>query len=206
MSFQARELSEELGVLGTHVFFNEGWVDYKERSNYLLDADLGVSTHLDHLETAFSFRTRILDYLWCGLPIVATKGDTFEAIIEGHGLGRTVQPGDIDELSVALGELLYDDAALAKASENSRNFAKSLTWDLVTQPLIDIATHPVRSADSGTKFAERLEVFAHLGRRSLRQRAWMFGLSSKLISPTYTAKLFLKNSFRKIRRTLKIGN
>src|SRR5664280_3299763 len=45
---------------------------YTERSDHLLDADVGVSTHFDHVETEFSFRTRILDYLWTGLPIVAT--------------------------------------------------------------------------------------------------------------------------------------
>ena len=28
------------------------------------EADLGVSTHREHLETHFSFRTRMLDYLW----------------------------------------------------------------------------------------------------------------------------------------------
>ena len=37
---------------------------YDERADYLLDADVGVSTHFPHIETEFSFRTRILDYLW----------------------------------------------------------------------------------------------------------------------------------------------
>ena len=71
------EAAEELGLTNEHVFFNEGWVDYDDRQNYLLDADVGVSTHLDHVETAFSFRTRILDYLWASLPTVATAGDSF---------------------------------------------------------------------------------------------------------------------------------
>ena len=46
----------------------EDWVAFEDRQNFLLDADVGVSTHLDHIETEFSFRTRILDYLWAGLP------------------------------------------------------------------------------------------------------------------------------------------
>jgi hypothetical protein len=36
-----------------------------------------VSTHYEHVETTFAFRTRILDYLWAGLPVVATGGDAF---------------------------------------------------------------------------------------------------------------------------------
>ena len=74
MAVETRQLSDELGLTGTHVFFNEGWVAYDDRQNFLLEADIGVSTHLDHVETAFSFRTRILDYLWASLPVVATGG------------------------------------------------------------------------------------------------------------------------------------
>jgi glycosyltransferase involved in cell wall biosynthesis len=87
MAYETQRLAEDLGLVGTHVFFNEGWVDYDDRQNYLLESDIGVSTHLDHVETAFSFRTRILDYLWASLPIVATGGDSFAAIIEREGLG-----------------------------------------------------------------------------------------------------------------------
>ena len=91
---QAIELAERRGVLGTHVFFREGWVPYEERGRYLADADIGVSTHVLHVETAFSFRTRMLDYLWAGLPIVCTEGDEFAGIVEREGLGRVVAPGD----------------------------------------------------------------------------------------------------------------
>ena len=68
MSIAARKLAADLGLTGQHVFFNSGWVPYDQRANVLLDADVGVSTHLDHAETAYSFRTRLLDYLWAGLP------------------------------------------------------------------------------------------------------------------------------------------
>jgi hypothetical protein len=57
----ARARAAALGLTGLHVFFNDDWIAYEERHNYLLEADIGVSTHLDHLETAYSFRARILD-------------------------------------------------------------------------------------------------------------------------------------------------
>src|SRR6185436_9947916 len=74
---RSRNLATELGINGSVVFFNEAWVPYERRGDYLLEADLGVSTHFQHVETTFSFRTRILDYLWAGLPIVSTRGDSF---------------------------------------------------------------------------------------------------------------------------------
>ena len=82
---------------------------YERRQDFLLDADVGVSTHLLHLETAYSFRTRMLDYLWAGLPVVTTTGDGFAELVAEHGIGRTVPPADVDALAGALEELLGDD-------------------------------------------------------------------------------------------------
>ena len=59
-----------------------------ERAGYLLDADIAVSTHFEHVETAFSFRTRVLDYLWAGLPSVSDRGDVLGR------RGRTGRRGD----------------------------------------------------------------------------------------------------------------
>ncbi len=106
MAVETRRLSDELGLTDTHVFFNEGWVAYDDRQNFLLEADIGVSTHLDHVETEFSFRTRILDYLWASLPVVATGGDSFGDIIDEYGVGLTVPPGDVDALEAALFRLI----------------------------------------------------------------------------------------------------
>ena len=61
-----------------------------------IEADLGLSTHRDHLETRLSFRTRMLDYLWTGLPIVCTDGDVFASLVAERGLGAVVPPGDVD--------------------------------------------------------------------------------------------------------------
>ncbi|WP_349904886.1 glycosyltransferase family 4 protein [Parafrigoribacterium humi] len=147
MSFEAHTLARELGVLDSVVFFNEGWVPYEERADYLLDADVGVSTHLEHLETAFSFRTRILDYLWAGLPIVSTTGDTFAEIVEKQQLGRTVPPRDVDALVQAIDEVLYDDAENARVSARVTEFAATMTWAIALQPLIQFCMNPHQAQD-----------------------------------------------------------
>lgn len=147
VSLKARELAEELGLLDRIVFFNSGWVPYDDRANYLLDADLGVSTHLEHLETAFSFRTRILDYLWAGLPIVSTDGDTFAEIIRDNGLGRVVPPQDVDALRAALLEILYVPSQHETARANVRSFAERFRWSIVLEPLVRFCLDPKAAAD-----------------------------------------------------------
>jgi hypothetical protein len=147
IAWELRELSDALGLTGTHVFFNEGWVPYAERADYLLDADLGVSTHFHHIETAFSFRTRILDYLWAGLPIVATTGDTFGALVSEHGLGAAVPPEDVDALVGALEKYLFDDEAVAAARASVAQFGRAYTWSTALEPLVEFCRFPRRAAD-----------------------------------------------------------
>ena len=99
---ESRALAGELGVLDRHVFFNESWVEYDERQNYLLEADAGVSTHFSHVETTFSFRTRILDYLWAELPMVVTEGDHFAELVEREKLGSSWCQQDVAHSPTAL--------------------------------------------------------------------------------------------------------
>ena len=147
----ARELSESLGLTGVHVFFSDtfssGWVPYADRGRYLAEATIGVSTHHDHIETAFSFRTRVLDYFWAGLPVVTTRGDAMADLVEAAGAGRTVTPGDVDGLAAALHELLDDNALRASAAQASRQLADSFRWSVVAAPLIDFCRHPYRAPD-----------------------------------------------------------
>ena len=147
MSRAARALSDELGLTGTVVHFHEDWVRYDERGAYLLEADVGVSTHLDHVETAFSFRTRMLDYLWAGLPMVCTRGDVFADLVEAHGLGLTVDPGDVDGLAAALERLLSDDALATRCRAGVRALAPDYSWDRVLAPLLAFCRAPKRAPD-----------------------------------------------------------
>ncbi|QHT58323.1 glycosyltransferase family 4 protein [Cellulomonas sp. H30R-01] len=149
MAVRLRDLADELGLVGTHVFFNEDWVPYERRADYLLDADLGVSCHFPHVETEFSFRTRILDYLWAGLPIVSTDGDAFAPLIRQEGLGRVVPAEDPTALAAALEELLTDDAARTATAGDVRRVARDMTWSHVLGPLADVCADPRRAADAG---------------------------------------------------------
>ncbi|MEZ0449572.1 glycosyltransferase family 4 protein [Cellulomonas sp. ICMP 17802] len=148
MAQRLRDLADELGLLGTHVFFNEDWVPYERRADYLLDADIGVSCHFPHVETEFSFRTRILDYLWAGLPIVSTGGDAFAPLVERAGLGRVVPAEDVPALAAALGELLTDADERARVRVNVEHAAEDFRWPRVLAPVLAICDDPRRAADS----------------------------------------------------------
>ena len=136
MARRAVALSDALGVRDSSVFFNFEWVSYDERQNYLLDADLGVTNHFDHLETRFSFRTRVLDYLWAGLPVVSTRGDSMSEFVVGRGVGRAVDYEDENGLVEALVGLLDDRPMYDGMRLKMTSVQDELTWSVVVQPLL----------------------------------------------------------------------
>lgn len=143
---QAIALSKELGLYRQFVFFND-WVAYNERQNYLLEADVGVSLHHDHIEARFSFRTRLLDYLWAGLPIVSTGGDVLSETLSAENLACLVAPGDVEGVAQTILGLLNNSALRAGYASRARQLATRYRWDVVTRPLMEFCAAPYIAPD-----------------------------------------------------------
>lgn len=148
---ESRDLARELGVLDSSVFFNDTWVEYSERGSYLLESDAGVSTHNLHIETTFSFRTRILDYLWAGLPMVVTEGDGFADLVEREGLGFVAKANDVASLAIGIEGVLYDAAFSAHARANVARVREQFLWSRTLAPLLEFVRHPAHAGDRGRK-------------------------------------------------------
>jgi glycosyltransferase involved in cell wall biosynthesis len=144
---EVRALAEELGLAGKHVFFNEGWVDYGDRENFLTEATVGVTCHFDNAETRYSFRTRALDYLWAALPVVTTEGDAFAELVEAEGLGFTVPPEDPEALEDAFVRLLYDKELAEGCRARAAAVRKLFRWSVVLEPLVQFCRQPRRAPD-----------------------------------------------------------
>jgi glycosyltransferase involved in cell wall biosynthesis len=149
----AQQLSAELGLTGRHVFFNP-WMPYADRADYLLEADVGLSLHYDHVETRFAFRTRLLDCLWTGLPMVLTRGDSLGELAAAGGLARLVVPGDVDGVAQAL-DLALADAPQMEAQRLQRAAAlgQGLQWPQVAAPLTAFCREPRRAPDKAVPAA-----------------------------------------------------
>ncbi|MBW3661453.1 MAG: glycosyltransferase [Actinobacteria bacterium] len=143
---EALQTARSLGVLDKHVFFNEGWVPYEQRADWLLDADVGVSTHFLHIETELSYRTRILDYIWAGLPILCTEGDSLSRLVRTHDLGEVVRAEDPED--VARGILALADAGRRSDIQGRiAELAPEMTWEQALQPLVSFCRLPRRAPD-----------------------------------------------------------
>lgn len=135
MAGRLLERAEELRLLGRHVHVNHGWVPYADRANYLLDADVGVSLHAAHLETRFAFRTRFLDYLWAGLPILCSEGDHLADLVAAEGLGAVIPVGAVSAAREAILALSARDERYEAARANIGRLRPRFRWQAVAQPL-----------------------------------------------------------------------
>lgn len=147
MPARAMRLSEDLGLLNKHIFFAPAWISYEDRADYLLEADAAVSAHYDSIETWFSFRTRILDYLWAGVPILTTTGDELAQLIETKGAGFSLPYEDPIAWAQAISKLILNHDLEKKCREQSRNLAQQFTWQKVVKPIHQFLARPYHLPD-----------------------------------------------------------
>ncbi|WP_218619287.1 glycosyltransferase, partial [Paenibacillus sp. P46E] len=131
------------------VYFND-WVEYENRSEYLLEADIGISLHENHFETRFAYRTRLLDYIWCGLPIISSEGDVFSDIIEKNNLGSIVKAKNEVEVAEQIIEILEKDKS---AFYKNHNYSKFL-WSSAVKDLLAFCMDPKRISPRFSFFKE----------------------------------------------------
>jgi glycosyltransferase involved in cell wall biosynthesis len=175
MTARAIELAKELELYDRFVFFNFGWVPYAERANYLLDADLGISSHLDTVETRFSFRTRLLDYFWAALPTVATQGDVLSDLVRERNLGRAVGFADIDAWVLAIEQLLDDRSEYARVRANVEHVREEFAWPTLVEPLARLASLPGGVIEPSRNVAAMAYRYLGLGLESVVRRHGLAG-------------------------------
>lgn len=147
----ARVLAREKGLLGRAVFFGD-WIPYEDWPNVLLESDVALTLHYDTLETRLAFRSRVLDYIWAGLPTVATEGDATSDLISAQDLGAVVGYEDVEGVATAMLRLL--EMPRESFEERFDAARRRLTWERAAQPLIAFCRHPRQSPDKRVLGAE----------------------------------------------------
>ena len=167
---EAMRFARERGLEGRCVHFNPGWVTYADRGAYLLEADVGVCAHHDHLESRFSFRTRVLDHFWAGLPSVVSSGDSMGDLVDRRGLGSAVASGDDETFAAAVANLLDDAERRVAVRGRVRELAPAFRWSKCARPLVTFCSapdarprrRPPRGALARATFGQYPEVLASL--------------------------------------------
>lgn len=151
----AKARAADYQLLNRSIFFYERWIPYQQRGDVLLEADIALSLHHDHLETSYAaLRSRILDQLWAGLPAVVSGGDEAARLLHAAEAGLVVPPGDSARVAEALLRLL-DDVALRRAqAQAASQLAQQFCWSRVVAPLAHFCQQPRRTRNVGKAVGE----------------------------------------------------
>jgi glycosyltransferase involved in cell wall biosynthesis len=134
MSARAAELARELGLTSDGAVEFIDWIRYAKRGGPLLEADVAVCAHFNTMETRFAFRTRLLDAVWAGLPIVSTIGDVWSELVTARRLGASVAPEDPNAFAEAIAAVAENGKA--SYADALRSMAEELRWSRVAAPLL----------------------------------------------------------------------
>ena len=143
-------LARELGVFDKNVFFGD-WLPYEQWPALLVECDVALSLHFETLETHLAFRSRMLEYIWASLPVVANDGDATGDLVTKYGLGRLVESQNVDAVAQAIADLIDENPVTREDG-----FAKArhdLSWERAVEPLIRFVCNPQRAADRPDSYA-----------------------------------------------------
>lgn len=94
-----------------------GWLPGPELAEVLEAASAAVYADLPGLETELGARTRTLDWIARGIPVVCTSGSEVAAEVESHGLGLVVPQRDPVAMAGAILRLASDPGLACRISE-----------------------------------------------------------------------------------------
>jgi glycosyltransferase involved in cell wall biosynthesis len=175
------KLAKQYKLLNKSVFLLDGWVDYTDRINYLLEADVAVSTCKPSIESEFSHRTRVLDHILAGLPTIATAGDYLtDEVVVPKNLGISVPPNDEVALSSAILESLdlNNHISMKKSLEYVK---KDYDWNNTLKQLRDTLISDLPKLDKAPQIKKVKQIpnnkIANIGKK---------------ITPLYIKKMYLR--------------
>jgi hypothetical protein len=154
-----------LGWWGSRVQVHD-WVPAERRYDLLRDVDLLVAPHRPSLETRLSLRTRFLDALAAGCPVVTSEGGAMSRLLAEHRAGWIAPPGDAPALARTLAEALDGPAA---RQDGARELVAAFHWDRVLAPLVRFCREPWRD-ETKDRFGQRPATVAPPDRLAFRLR------------------------------------
>jgi len=124
-------------------FLLHGWVSTEELAGVYSRASIAAYTDIPCAETLLGARTRVLDWVSRGIPVVCTDGAEISEDISRHNLGVVVPPGDSAAMAEAFLALAADNSVRQRISQNQKKWSNSEgSISQVFEPLFEWCENP----------------------------------------------------------------
>lgn len=120
----------------------EPWVAYEQRAEFFERFTLALLTFPRSLETDLAMRTRIYDYLWCGLPIVTSSAPGTDELLQRYGAGSVLSEGSSSRVAADVVRITLEPAIHEQRVAGSRRFVLDHQWSRTLDPLREFCRAP----------------------------------------------------------------
>jgi glycosyltransferase involved in cell wall biosynthesis len=151
LAAKAERFVEERGFSAFVRF--EPWVPYGERVPFYDRFNAAILTFPSSLETDLAMRTRVLDYLWAGLPVITSPGRGTDELVERYRAGAIVHEQASSAFAFAIREAFSNAASLRGMMDGAASFASDFQWERTLAPLREFCQAP-REDPARRAFAE----------------------------------------------------
>ena len=154
-----------------------GWQPSSAIPGLYGQADVGVNLDAYHYETELGTRTRLVEMMHYGLPVITTLGCELSYIVEQQGLGLTFQIGDAETFSNHILSMAKDRSLQQRLAQQAQHYTNNqLSFRNTANAFLAWAQEPRFAPDriqsSGRFDIEEVKNHIRGGARSLLWRFW----------------------------------
>jgi len=158
-----------------------GWLPWEEISGYYYASDVGINIDSIHYETIYGTRTRLVEMIAYGLPVISSLGSELSYLILDSNAGLAFQAGDWKEFGKKILFLSMDLDLYRQFSNNALACAQDIfSFSSTTKPLIDWVKAPIIAPDKELEvYKNRIQDIEFNLRSIFRRLIWKFIGSTK---------------------------
>lgn len=155
-------------------FHMMGWRPWKEVAEYYHESDVGLNIDAMHYETIYGTRTRLVEMMAAGLPVITSLGSELSYLLRDQGLALTFEVGNWEELGNRILSFSRDRKKMNSVAINALTYTDTkLSLYETTKQLRDWVKDPKKAPDRYTRSTqEEYKCLEHQARAVLRQFLW----------------------------------
>jgi glycosyltransferase involved in cell wall biosynthesis len=136
---QLRKLVAEMKIEDKVIFY--GPVDGREKLEALAATDIAIVSSIYE-----GFSIFLLEAMAAGKPIIATKTGVAQELIKDGKNGFLISPGNVEELSERIIEILNNNQVSSLMGQESRNTVNAFDWKRIAEQVISVYNQSIKNS------------------------------------------------------------
>lgn len=162
-------------------FHMMGWQPWSEVNKYFQQSDVGLNIDAMHYETIYGTRTRLVEMIAAGLPVITSLGSELSYLLTESDAALAFRAGDWRGLAEQILILAKDGRRRDEMADKAAQYAANeLSFYTTLAPVRDWVRNPQLAPDKiALSVRERIQQYEYQLRATMRLVAWRLRASDK---------------------------